>query len=53
MKDAATIDWLLEPENPAVRHVTMTTLLGRSGRHADVRQAPPSQVCGVRGTDGY
>ena len=33
------IDWLLEPENPAVRYFTLTELLGRSPRNRDVRAA--------------
>ena len=37
--DSATIEWLLEPENPAVRFLTLTTLLGRSARHPEVREA--------------
>ena len=37
--DASTIDWLLEPENPAVRYLTLTELLGRFDRHAEVRKA--------------
>jgi hypothetical protein len=37
--DPATITWLLEPENPAVRFLTLTGLLGRSARHPEVREA--------------
>lgn len=36
---AATIDWLLEPENPSVRFLTLTALLGRSARHPEARAA--------------
>jgi hypothetical protein len=35
----AAIDWLLEPENPTVRFLALTELLGRSGRHPEVREA--------------
>lgn len=35
----AVVDWLLSPENPAVRYATLTRLLGRSERSADVRAA--------------
>jgi hypothetical protein len=33
------IDWLLEPENPAVRYLTLTELLGRSPWNRVVRVA--------------
>ncbi len=36
---AATIDWLLEPDNPAVRYLTLTELVGRSSRDQQVREA--------------
>ena len=35
----ATISWLLEPDNPAVRYATLTQLLGRSERSKPVREA--------------
>ncbi len=38
MRDA-TLDWLLEPSNPAVRFLTLTELLGRPPRAAEVRAA--------------
>lgn len=37
--DTTVVDWLLEPENPAVRYLTLTEILGRSHRHADVQRA--------------
>ena len=37
--DTSVIDWLLEPENPSVRYLTLTEILGRSDRRADVREA--------------
>ncbi|MBI5545394.1 MAG: nitrogen fixation protein NifH [Deltaproteobacteria bacterium] len=37
--DSPTIDWLLERENPAVRYLTLTGLLGRSDRDPEVREA--------------
>lgn len=33
------IDWLLEPENPAVRYLTLTELLRRSEKDPEVRKA--------------
>ncbi len=38
MRDA-TVEWLLEPENPAVRFLALTELLGRSPRAGEVREA--------------
>jgi len=35
----ATIDWLLDPENPSVRYLTLTKLIGRSERNTEVREA--------------
>lgn len=35
----AVVDWLLEPRDPAVRYATLTQLLGRSARSAEVRAA--------------
>jgi hypothetical protein len=35
----ATIEWLLKPENPAVRFQTLTRLLGGSPRDREVREA--------------
>ncbi|MEW6367641.1 MAG: nitrogen fixation protein NifH [Acidobacteriota bacterium] len=40
--DVHTVEWLLEPECPAVRYATLTGLLGRSSRHAEVREAHAS-----------
>ena len=37
--DAATVDWLLEPENPSVRYLTLAEILGRSARRPEVREA--------------
>jgi 3-methyladenine DNA glycosylase AlkD len=39
---AGTINWLLEPENPTVRFLTLTALLGRSLRHPETREAHAS-----------
>jgi hypothetical protein len=33
------LDWLLEPGQPSVRYLTLTQLLGRSGRDSEVREA--------------
>jgi hypothetical protein len=33
------IEWLLEPENPAVRYLALTDLLGRSPRNPQVKAA--------------
>ena len=33
------IDWLLEPEHPAVRYLTLTEVLGRSPRNREVKAA--------------
>ena len=38
-EDTAVIDWLMEPENPTVRYLALTELLGKAHRSADVRQA--------------
>lgn len=38
-KDAGVLDWLLEEDQPAIRHLTLTGLLGRSGDEPDVREA--------------
>jgi hypothetical protein len=35
----AIIDWLLQPEDPAVRYLTLTRLLRRSERNPEVRKA--------------
>jgi len=37
--DGATLRWLLAPDNPAVRFLTLTELLGRSRRSREARQA--------------
>ena len=37
--DNAIIEWLLEPEQPAVRHATLTTLMHRSADDAEVPEA--------------
>jgi hypothetical protein len=36
---ATVIDWLLEPDNPTVRYLTLTELLGRPESHPEVREA--------------
>jgi hypothetical protein len=36
---ARVVDWLLEPETPAVRYLTLTELLGRGARNPEVREA--------------
>jgi hypothetical protein len=33
------LDWLLEPDQPSVRYLTLTQLLGKSGADPDVRDA--------------
>jgi hypothetical protein len=38
MKDSV-LDWLLQPENPSVRLLTLTELLGRGERSPEVREA--------------
>jgi hypothetical protein len=38
-QDTPVLDWLLQPENPSVRFLTLTELLERSPRSPDVRQA--------------
>lgn len=37
--DASLLDWLLEEDNPSIRFLTLTRLLGRSQRNPDVRAA--------------
>ena len=37
--DLRTLDWLLEPEQPAVRYLTLVDLLGRKESDPEVRQA--------------
>lgn len=37
--DASTLDWLLEPADPAVRWLTLTALLGRSARGREAVEA--------------
>ncbi len=36
---AEVVDWLLEEDNPPVRYLTLTELLGKSGRSPEVRRA--------------
>jgi hypothetical protein len=38
-RDDATIDWLLEPADPAVRHLALTDLLDRPASDPEVRRA--------------
>src|SRR2546422_10009068 len=35
------LDWLLEPEQPSVRYLALTRLLGKSETDSDVKQAKP------------
>jgi len=37
--DRYPIDWLLEEDNPSVRYLTMTRILGRSETHPEVKSA--------------
>jgi len=41
-KDSRVIDWLLEDEQPAVRYLTLTEVLGRTENDSDVRSARQS-----------
>lgn len=36
---ASVLDWLTEPDNPTVRYLALTELVGRSGRSPQVREA--------------
>lgn len=42
MTSRAVVDWLLEEDQPSVRHLTLTRLLGRPERDGDVRAAQDS-----------
>lgn len=39
MPDPRVVDWLLEPEQPAIRYLALTQLLGRKESDSDVREA--------------
>ncbi len=39
MPSQRTLDWLLEPEQPSVRYLALTQLMGRGPRDPDVREA--------------
>jgi hypothetical protein len=39
VSDRKTVDWLLEEEQPSMRYLTLTRLLGRKESDAEVRQA--------------
>lgn len=55
------VDWLLEPNNPAVRHATLATLLGKSPDDPQVRKArkammqsdPIRTILARQHSDGY
>ena len=38
-KDSSAVEWLLEEEEPSMRYLTMTGLLGRSDKDAEVKAA--------------